>query len=231
MARAARAGIRRARPDADKITREPARPAIPNPAHEAQTMGTSRLEAFSDGVFAIIITIMVLELKVPHAADIAALASLWPVFLSYALSFVYVGIYWNNHHHLLHLTRSVTGTMMWANLHLLFWLSLLPFATGWMGENHFERWPTVLYGVDLLLCALAWTALQACIVRHEGRDSALARAVRVNLKARLSPLLYLLGIGVAWAGAGALGMAVFVLVAALWFVPDRRIEQMARGGR
>ena len=153
-------------------------------------MGTERLEAFSDGVLAIIITIMVLELKVPHDTSLAALRALLPVFGSYVLSFVYVGIYWNNHHHMLHLAKRVDGSILWANLHLLFWLSLLPFATGWMGENTFARWPTVAYGVDLLACALAYFLLERRIIADQGREVALARAIGRDRKGKLSPLSY-----------------------------------------
>src|SRR3954470_4987959 len=145
-------------------------------------MRKERLEAFSDGVIAVIITIIVLEMKVPHGPEPDALLPLVPVFLTYVLSFVYVGIYWNNHHHMLHTVGSINGRVMWANLHLLFWLSLLPFSTGWMGENHFERWPTVLYGVNLLIAALSYTVLQTTLIRHEGPDSALARAVARDTK-------------------------------------------------
>jgi uncharacterized membrane protein len=192
-------------------------------------MDTRRLEAFSDGVLAIIITIMVLELKVPHDASLAALALLWPVFLSYVLSFVYVGIYWNNHHHMLHVTQSVTGAILWANLHLLFWLSLLPFSTGWMGENEFARWPTVTYGVNLLACALAYFLLERRIIAAQGADGKLAVAVGRDLKGKLSPLFYLAGIAAAWLWWPAAGMALFVLVALIWLVPDRRIERTLGG--
>ena len=188
-------------------------------------MDTRRLEAFSDGVLAIIITIMVLELKVPHDASLAALALLWPVFLSYVLSFVYIGIYWNNHHHMLHVTDRVTGGILWANLHLLFWLSLLPFSTGWMGENEFARWPTVVYGANLLACALAYFVLQRRIIAIEGPDGALARAVGRDLKGKLSPLFYLTGITLAWLWQPGAGMALFVAVALIWLVPDTRIER------
>ncbi len=188
-------------------------------------METNRLEAFSDGVIAIIITIMVLELKVPHGSDLSALLPLLPVFLSYLLSFVYVGIYWNNHHHMLHLVKRIKGGVLWANLHFLFWLSLLPFSTGWMGENHFERWPTVVYGVNLLLCALSWFGLQACILSLQGRESLLAQALRRDLKGKASPVLYLLGILLAAFVTGWAGMAIFVLVALMWFIPDRRFER------
>jgi uncharacterized membrane protein len=192
-------------------------------------MDTKRLEAFSDGVLAIIITIMVLELKVPHDASLAALALLWPVFLSYVLSFVYIGIYWNNHHHMLHVTDRVTGGILWANLHLLFWLSLLPFSTGWMGENEFARWPTVVYGANLLACALAYFVLQRRIIAIEGPDGALARAVGRDLKGKLSPLFYLTGIAMAWLWQPAAGMALFVAAALIWLVPDTRIERTMVG--
>lgn len=189
-------------------------------------MKTSRLEAFSDGVIAIIITIMVLEMKVPHGAEPSALAPLWPVFLSYVLSFVYIGIYWNNHHHMFQLTESISGGVLWGNLHLLFWLSLLPFTTGWMGENHFGRWPTVLYGINLLCCALAYYVLQTLIVRHQGVDSRLARALALagDLKGKLSPVLYASGILCAWFVSAWLGLGFFVFVALMWLIPDRRLE-------
>ena len=157
-------------------------------------MGTSRLEAFSDGVLAIIITIMVLEMKVPHDPTMEALIPMAPVFLSYVLSFVYVGIYWNNHHHMLHAARKVSGTVLWANLHLLFWLSLLPFATGWMGENHFAAIPTALYGTILLAAAIAFWLLQQALIASEGPDSLLHRAVGRDRKGKLSPILYLIAI-------------------------------------
>jgi uncharacterized membrane protein len=186
-----------------------------------------RLLAFSDGVIAIIITIMVLELKVPHGADLAALAGVTPVFLSYVLSFVYVGIYWNNHHHLFYLVRRADGAMLWANLHLLFWLSLIPFATAWMGENDFAPLPTALYGIALLMPAVAWQILQFAILRSHGSDSPLARALGRDLKGKLSPVLYLAGILLAFADARVAG-ALYVLVAMIWLVPDRRIERMLR---
>ena len=189
-------------------------------------MTTTRLEAFSDGVIAIIITIMVLEMKVPHGEDVAALAPVLPVFLTYVLSYIYLGIYWNNHHHMLKLTESIDGSVMWANLHLLFWLSLLPFTTGWMGENHFERWPTVLYGADLLCCAIAYYVLQTRIIRSAGRDSRLAKALGRDLKGKLSPVLYIAGIVAAWVGSPKLGVAIFVGVALMWLVPDRRLERV-----
>ncbi|WP_246542740.1 TMEM175 family protein [Paludibacterium yongneupense] len=188
-------------------------------------MGKNRLEAFSDGVLAIIITIMVLELKVPHGASPAVLAPLWPVFLSYILSFVYVGIYWNNHHHLMQAVESVSGSILWANLLLLFCLSLLPFTTGWVGENHFARWPTVLYGVNLLLCAQAYFILQNRLIRHHGRDSVLARAISRDVKGKVSLGLYLAGIAAAWLWEPLAGLACIVAVAMLWLVPDRRVER------
>ena len=188
-------------------------------------MGTSRLEAFSDGVLAIIITIMVLELKVPHGAELAALWPLLPVFLSYLLSFIYVGIYWNNHHHMLHAAQRVNGAILWANLHLLFWLSLVPFVTGWMGENHFAPAPTALYGVVLLMAAIAYLILQRSIMAEHGHDSVLAVAIGSDLKGKLSPLLYLIAIPAAFLQQWIAG-ALYVLVALMWLVPDRRIERV-----
>jgi uncharacterized membrane protein len=189
-------------------------------------MRTGRLEAFSDGVLAIVITIMVLEMKVPeHAAQLADLSPLVPVFLSYVLSFVYVGIYWNNHHHLLHATEHVSGGILWANLHLLFWLSLIPFVTGWMGENDFAPVPTALYGVVLLMAAVAYWVLQRAILRRHPNDSVLARAVGRDVKGRLSPLLYLMAIPCALVNQWVAG-GVYVLVALIWLVPDKRIERV-----
>jgi uncharacterized membrane protein len=188
-------------------------------------MEKNRLEAFSDGVIAVIITVMVLELKVPHGAGFGVLAPLWPVFLSYVLSFVYIGIYWNNHHHMFKLAATIDGTVLWANLHLLFWLSLVPFTTGWMGENHFDDGPTILYGANLLLCAVAYTVLQARLIRHQGPDSPLARAVAGDRKGKASMLLYLAGLLGAWLVASWLGLACFVIVALMWLVPDPRIER------
>jgi len=187
-------------------------------------MGKGRFEAFSDGVLAIIITIMVLELHVPHGATLGALLELWPVFLSYVISFIYVGIYWNNHHHLLHATTTVTGGMMWANLNLLFWLSLLPFATGWMGENHFGPVPSAVYGVVLMACAMSWFVLQTLIVRAQGEDGLLKRALGSDWKGKLSPLLYLAGIVSSFCVPG-LAQAIYLIAALIWLVPDRRIEK------
>ncbi len=192
-------------------------------------MPKERLAAFSDGVIAIIITIMVLELKVPHGTDWEALASLIPIFLSYVLSFVYVGIYWNNHHHLLHTARRVNGTILWANMHLLFWLSLIPFATGWMGENHFARLPTALYGVALLMPAIAYYLLQVTIIRHQGTQGALATALGKDIKGKLSPLAYLAGILLAFVQPW-ISHAIYVGMALIWLVPDRRIEHAMRQG-
>jgi uncharacterized membrane protein len=190
-------------------------------------MQKERLTAFSDGVFAIIITIMVLELKVPHGDDWATLAKLAPIFLSYVLSFVYVGIYWNNHHHLLYACEQVDGAILWANMHLLFWLSLIPFATGWMGENHFSALPTALYGVALLMPAIAYYLLQSLIIRLHGRDGVLARAVGADMKGKVSPALYLSAIALAFVAPWG-AQAIYVGVALLWLVPDRRIEKVLR---
>ena len=187
-------------------------------------MQTNRLEAFSDGVLAIIITIMVLELKVPHSSDLAAIRPLLPVLLCYVLSFVYVGIYWNNHHHLLHAVKTVSASMMWANHHLLFWLSLLPFATAWMGENHFDAIPSALYGGVLFMAAVAYYILQSAVIAIEGGDrSRLGRAIGTDWKGKLSPLLYAIGIAISffipWIAA-----CIYASVALSWLIPDRRIE-------
>ena len=190
-------------------------------------MEKNRLEAFSDGVLAIIITIMVLEMKVPRGATLDALRPLLPVFMSYVLSFVYIGIYWNNHHHMLQTSGKVTGAMLWANLHLLFWLSLFPFATGWMGENHFAPLPSALYGAVLLMAAIAYWLLQSVMIRAQGPDSLLKKAVGRDWKGKLSPALYVAGIA-ATAWSSALAQAVYVLGALLWLVPDRRIERALR---
>ena len=187
-------------------------------------MRTQRLEAFSDGVIAIVITIMVLELRVPHAATMHAVAELWPVFLSYVLSFVYIGIYWNNHHHMLHVTRHVDGGVLWANLYLLFWLSLVPFVTAWMGENEFATVPVFAYGVVLLMNAIAYTVLQRAILRREGPQSVLAEALGSDGKGKLSPVLYALALPLAFVNRW-LSCALYVLVALIWLVPDPRIER------
>lgn len=192
-------------------------------------MGKGRLEAFSDGVLAIIITIMVLELKVPHGESVATLAPLLPVFLSYVLSFIYVGIYWNNHHHMLHASKKVSGAILWANLHLLFWLSLLPFATGWMGENHFAPLPSALYGVILLMAAIAYVLLQQAIIAVEGSGSRLAVAVGKDWKGKLSPVLYIVGI-VSTAWLPWVAQAMYVVAALVWVIPDKRIEHVLSNG-
>jgi len=184
----------------------------------------TRLEAFSDGVIAIIITIMVLELRPPHGESFATLRPLLPVFLSYVLSFIYIAIYWNNHHHMLHACHKVTGSVLWANLHLLFWLSLIPFTTAWMGENHYAEPPTALYGLVLLMAAIAYYILQSRIIATEGRNSVLARAVGSDWKGKLSPVLYVFAILIAF-GSHWASKAVYVLVALMWLVPDQRIER------
>ncbi|HEX6550970.1 MAG TPA: TMEM175 family protein [Gammaproteobacteria bacterium] len=188
-------------------------------------MHKTRLEAFSDGVLAIIITIMVLELKVPHGDTLAALAPLLPVFLSYVLSFLYIGIYWSNHHHMLHTVTRVSGGMLWANLHLLFWLSLLPFVTGWMGENHFAAVPTALYGAMLLMAAIAYWILQRTIIALQGDDSLLAHAVGRDLKGKLSPVMYAIAIPAAFL-TPVVSQFLYVAVALMWLIPDRRIERV-----
>ena len=188
-------------------------------------MGKNRLEAFSDGVLAIIITIMVLELKVPHGDTVAVLMPLVPVLLSYVLSFVYVGIYWNNHHHLLHAVHTVTGSILWANLHLLFWLSLIPFTTGWMGENHFATLPAAAYGLVLLMAAIAHWILQRRIIASQGVDSILKKAIGSDWKGKLSALLYVAGIALAFVSPW-LAVSIYVLAAIIWVIPDRRIERV-----
>ena len=190
-------------------------------------MRRGRLEAFSDGVLAIVITIMVLEMKVPEGASWSALSELWPVFLSYVLSFVYVGIYWNNHHHLLATVDRVDGSIMWTNLHLLFWLTLVPFVTGWMGENEFAPIPTTLYGVVLIMAAIAYYILQGRILAAQPRDSALGHELGKDWKGKLSPLLYLVGIALAQF-APMLAFAIYSCVAVIWFIPDRRVERAVR---
>ena len=187
-------------------------------------MTTSRMEAFSDGVIAIIITIMVLELRPPHEVTLASLRPLTPVLLSYLLSFIFLGIYWNNHHHLLHAAEHVNGSVLWANLHLLFWLSLIPFATAWMGENHFASWPVALYGLVLLLAAIAYTILVRTLLRLHTKDSLLARALGSDFKGKISMVIYLVAIPVALVRP-LLACAIYVLVAVVWLAPDRRIER------
>ena len=191
----------------------------------ASVMGKNRIEAFSDGVIAIIITIMVLEMKVPHGENIEALIPLIPVFLSYVLSFVYLGIYWNNHHHMLHTCHRVTGSILWANLHLLFWLSLVPFATGWVGENHFAAMPTALYGFVLLMSAIAYWILQLRIIASQGPDSLLKKAIGGDWKGNMSPVIYAVAIPLSfWSQWVAMGLYIFV--ALIWLIPDRRIEHV-----
>ena len=187
-------------------------------------MGKGRLEAFSDGVLAIIITIMVLELKVPHGASLQDLKPLIPVFLSYVLSFIYIGIYWNNHHHMLQSVQKVNGAALWANMHLLFWLSLVPFTTAWMGENHFSKWPIILYGVNLLMAANAYYILSVCLTKIHGKDSTLAKAIGKDRKGIISIALYIAGISSSFINSW-FGFTFYVLVAAIWFIPDRRIEK------
>jgi uncharacterized membrane protein len=187
-------------------------------------MTKNRLEAFSDGVLAIIITIMVLELKVPHSTEWSSLQPVLPFFISYVLSFIYVAIYWNNHHHMLHTVIEVRGNILWANMHLLFWLSLIPFTTGWMAENHFAPEPIALYGLNLLMCAIAYYILQTIILKIHGSDGVLAKAIGKDIKGKLSPVLYIIAIGFSfynrWVSA-----AIYVLAALIWLVPDKRIER------
>lgn len=190
-------------------------------------MEKSRLLAFSDGVIAILITIMVLELKVPHEASLGALLPVMPVFCSYVLSFLYIAIYWNNHHHFFHLVHRVDGALLWANMHLLFWLSLVPFTTGWMGENDFAPVPTAVYGVTLLMPALAWRVMQWAIIRAQGRESTFAQALGRDLKGKISPVLYLAGVVMAFVDPRIAG-ALYLLVALMWLIPDRRIERMVQ---
>jgi len=187
-------------------------------------MSTERLKAFSDGVIAIIITIMVLELKPPHDVTLAALTPLAPVFISYVLSFIYVGIYWNNHHHLMNIAQNVNGSILWANLHLLFWLSLIPFVTAWMGENHFSTIPVVLYGVALLMAAVAYYFLTLALIKEHGKESPLAAAIGNDFKGKISVVLYLAAIFLSFISAW-LGFAIYIGVAVMWLVPDRRIEK------
>jgi len=192
-------------------------------------MSSNRVEAFSDGVLAIIITIMVLELKVPHEASVDSLVALLPVFSSYVLSFLYVGIYWNNHHHLFHSTKQVGGGILWANLHLLFWLSLFPFFTAWMGENHLAPVPTAAYGVVLLMAAIAYYILQRAIIAHQGPHSLLASALGSDWKGKLSPLGYIFGMMLAFVSPWIAG-ALYAFMAAIWLIPDRRISRVLEKG-
>lgn len=187
-------------------------------------MHKNRLEAFSDGVLAIIITIMVLEFKVPHGQKFSDLLPLVPVLISYILSFIYLGIYWNNHHHMMHTVTKVTGSILWANLHLLFWLSLVPFVTDWVGENHFAPEPMALYGFILLMAALAYYILQTRIIKSQGETSVLSKAIGSDFKGKISPILYVFGIMMSWVHEWIAG-AVFILVALIWLIPDRRIEK------
>jgi uncharacterized membrane protein len=195
-------------------------------------MGKGRLEAFSDGVLAIIITIMVLEMKVPHDDTIEELSKLGPVFMSYVLSFIYIGIYWNNHHHLMHATEKISGAAMWANNHLLFWLSLMPFASGWMGENHFTKWPIIVYGVILLMNSIAYYILVVCLVKANGKDSTLAKALGSDIKGKLSTAIYATGIALAFLNTW-ISLALYTVVAIIWLVPDKRIEKtiLEEGGK
>ncbi|QRX83641.1 TMEM175 family protein [Glaciimonas sp. PAMC28666] len=188
-------------------------------------MGKGRLEAFSDGVIAIIITIMVLEMKVPHGDDFGSLRLLYPVFFSYVLSFVYTGIYWNNHHHMFHVIQKISGPVLWANLHLLFWLSLIPFATGWMGENHFSAVPTALYGVVLLMAGIAYYILSRSLIKLQGKDSPLAKAIGKDTKGKLSVVAYAIAIPLTFFNRWV-ALAMYVLVAIMWLIPDRRIEKV-----
>lgn len=186
-------------------------------------MHKGRLEAFSDGVIAIIITIMVLELKVPHSTEVTALVPLIPIFLSYVLSFIFIGIYWNNHHHMLQAVRQVNGRILWANLHLLFWLSLIPFVTSWMGENHFTAWPAALYGVVLMCAGIAYYILSQALIAHHGADSPLAKAVGSDFKGKISVVMYTAAIPLAFVHSW-ISLGLYILVAILWLVPDSRIE-------
>ena len=190
-------------------------------------MNKGRLEAFSDGVLAIVITIMVLEIRVPHGHELADLKPVIPVFLSYVLSFIYVGIYWNNHHHMMHTVRQVNGGILWANLHLLFWLSLIPFVTGWMGENQFSPMPLALYGVVLLMAAIAYFMLQNLIIRSHGRNSLLAKAIGKDIKGKISPILYVIAVASSWLSQWISG-SIYILVALIWLIPDKRIERTMR---
>jgi uncharacterized membrane protein len=187
-------------------------------------MSKNRLEAFSDGVLAIIITIMVLELKVPHGASLSDLEKVWPVFLSYVISFIYIAIYWNNHHHMMHAVHRVTGTVLWANIHLLFWLSLVPFTTGWMGENNFSLWPVALYGFNLIMAGIAYYFLAHRLVDIHGADSAFAKALGSDWKGKISVVIYAIAIGLCFIHP-MIAFTLYVLVAGMWFIPDKRFEK------
>jgi uncharacterized membrane protein len=187
-------------------------------------MGKGRLEAFSDGVLAIIITVMLLEIKIPHEDDIHSLKPLLPVFLSYILSFVYVGIYWNNHHHMMFTAKHVNGRILWANTHLLFWLSLVPFASGWMGENHFTKWPVIIYGIVLMMAGVAYYILSQALIRLHGKSSTLALAVGEDKKGILSVVIYIIAIAFAFIDS-RISLILYAVVAAMWLIPDRRIEK------
>jgi uncharacterized membrane protein len=189
-----------------------------------QLMGKGRLEAFSDGVLAIIITIMVLEMKIPHGKELSDLKPLAPVFTSYVLSFLYIGIYWNNHHHMMHAADKVTGSILWTNIHLLFWLSLVPFVTGWMGENNFATWPVAVYGFVLMMAGVAYYFLAHALANAHGKNSTIAQALGRDKKGIASVILYALGIGLTFVNAW-IGFAVYTVVAGIWFIPDQRIEQ------
>jgi len=190
-------------------------------------MNRERLTAFTDGVLAIIVTVMVLEMRPPHGTQLTDLLALWPVFLSYVLSFVYIGIYWTNHHHFFHLVRTVDGPVLWANLHLLFWLSLVPFSTAWMGENQFAPAPTAIYGVSLLMPALAWVVMQRALFRREVEAARLREALGRDLKGKISPVIYLAGIGLSFVDTRLAGLA-YLAVALMWLAPDRRVERAAK---
>ncbi len=192
-------------------------------------MHKGRLEAFSDGVIAIILTIMVLELKVPHGAALTDLQPLWPVFLSYVLSFIFIGIYWNNHHHTMQVVKTVNGGILWANMHLLFWLSLVPFVTNWMGENHFSEVPVALYGFVLMMAGVAYYLFAHCLIDHHGKESVLAKALGADFKGKISVVIYACAIPLAFASI-ALSCALYVVVAVMWLVPDRRIEDKVQPG-
>lgn len=190
-------------------------------------MNKNRLEAFSDGVLAIILTIMVLELKVPHGTSLQALIPIIPTFMSYVLSFIYVGIYWNNHHHMMQIVKTVNGKVLWANLHLLFWLSLFPFATAWMGENHYETWPVAIYGVVLLMASVAFFILIRTLTQLHGPDSAVARAYGADVKGKRSTAIYICAIGGSFINPW-IGIACYVIVAIMWFIPDTRVEDIVK---